>query len=110
MKTYHTLTSYMRKRLRRCLDSGEKTPDEIRHNMRELLFIEHQDELIPLLEINEKIHRTNEENGINIPYIFDVTHPSVSEVPFEYTLEYEVEYFLEQWEKRHEINQVAKKK
>ena len=90
----------MRKRLKRCLDSGEKTPDEIRHNMMELSFIENQDELIPLLEINNAIRHTNEKNGTNIPYIPIIGRLSVSDVPFENTMEYEIEYFLKQWERK----------
>ena len=39
-KTCRVLTPDMRRRLKRALDSGKKTPEDIRHNMAELHFIE----------------------------------------------------------------------
>ena len=39
-KTYKVLTPDMRRRLKNALDSGKKTPEDIRHNMAELHFIE----------------------------------------------------------------------
>lgn len=100
MKVYHTLTPNMRKCLKHYLDSGKKTPDEIRHNIMVLNFIEQQDELIPLFEINNNIRHINEKNGTNIPPIPVITKPTVSNIPFEHTMEVEIEYFLKQWEKK----------
>ena len=101
MKIYKTLMPEMRKILKHYLDSGKKTPDEIRHNMMEQFFVEHQDEIIPILEANDTIRQANKENGTNIPYVPFVLKPSVSEIPLEHTLEYEMDYFIKQWEKKH---------
>lgn len=101
MKIYKTLTPEMRRKLKKSLDSGEVTPDRIRQNMEELYFVEHQDELIPILEVNDKIQSVNKQWGTNIPCVPLVTKPQVSDVPFEHTMEYEIEHFLKEWEKKH---------
>ena len=110
MMRYKHLTKQMRKELKKLLDSGEKTPGEIRNNIEESFIMDHQDEYIAVQEVNDKIDDVNKSLGTHITYV-KYPQPIVIEAGYfdpktakiyDETLEGEMLYFINNWELRNE--------
>lgn len=100
---YRHLTEEMRKELRKQLGQGEVTVKEIRHNMDVQYFIDHQDEFILVMEANSLIQKANKEYGTNTQLV-PVFNVEVVNHDITDSLEWELDYFLSQWEKKHKID------
>jgi len=67
MRKFIFLTKEMRKELDTKLKSGEVTIEQIRNNIEIDFFIEHQDEMIDQMKVNEEIRKFNKKYGVNNP-------------------------------------------
>jgi len=109
---YQFLTPYMRRVLKKKLDSGEVAPDDIRKHIVEQWIVDHQDELIPQLMANDNIKKVNKETGSHIPLNPVFVKQTVGEGfisydtghDYELSMAGEMEYYLDMYELKHKAN------
>jgi hypothetical protein len=103
---YQFLTPYMRRVLKKKLDSGEVTPSEIRRNIEVQWIVEHQDELIPQIMVNDSIIKINKETSSKIPlqpvFVKEIVKDSFMSWDtlhdYELDLAGEMKYYLDMYE------------
>lgn len=114
MRKYKHLTPEMRKEVKKLLDKGEKTPEEIRTHINEMYFVEHQNEFIAWSMVNDKIREVNEKFGTHIESVPLPIEDKVAEAfvgwdtfrVYEDSLDGELRYFVDRWEMRQKEKKI----
>lgn len=115
MRRFVFLTKEMRKDIDSVLKSGKVTIADIRKNIELDFFIEHQDEIIDQMKVNEEIRKFNEKYGVNNPPV--VGKPIIVEKgesfigketckTYENSLRGELEYYIDMKELEDESKDV----